>query len=79
MFSRVVAALGRQAAVAAPVGAAAGAASVALGSVALADEAEHGLAAPAYPWSHSGAFAAYDAASIRRGHQVCRPFTLPGR
>lgn len=23
-----------------------------------------------YPWSHNGAFAAYDAGSIRRGHQV---------
>ena len=23
-----------------------------------------------YPWSHTGAMAAYDAASIRRGHQV---------
>lgn len=26
--------------------------------------------APAFPWSHSGAMASYDTASIRRGHQV---------
>lgn len=35
-----------------------------------ADEAEHGLAAPAYPWPHAGMISSYDAASIRRGHQV---------
>lgn len=34
------------------------------------EEAEHGLHAPSYPWSHSGHFSAYDHASIRRGHQV---------
>lgn len=51
----------------------AGAALAATGGVGLAlmeDEAEHGLHAPAYPWSHSGWFSAYDHASIRRGHQV---------
>ncbi|GAQ91947.1 Cytochrome c1 [Klebsormidium nitens] len=35
-----------------------------------ADEAEHGLHAPAYPWPHNGIFSSYDHASIRRGHQV---------
>ena len=39
--------------------------------VALAEEeAEHGLHAPEYPWSHNGYFSSYDHASIRRGHQV---------
>ncbi|CAI5486930.1 unnamed protein product [Closterium sp. Naga37s-1] len=42
----------------------------ALADVARADEAEHGLHAPAYPWSHDGIFSSYDHASIRRGHQV---------
>lgn len=37
---------------------------------AMADEAEHGLAAPSYPWSHHGWLSAFDHASIRRGHQV---------
>lgn len=45
-------------------------AGVAAASVAVADEAEHGLALPAYAWPHDGAFRAYDHASIRRGHQV---------
>ena len=31
---------------------------------------EHGLHAPQYPWPHNGVFSSYDAASIRRGHQV---------
>ncbi|KAH7295469.1 hypothetical protein KP509_27G049600 [Ceratopteris richardii] len=35
-----------------------------------ADEAEHGLAAPHYPWPHGGFLSSYDHASIRRGHQV---------
>lgn len=35
-----------------------------------ADEAEHGLAAPSYPWPHEGILSSYDHASIRRGHQV---------
>lgn len=50
-----------------------GAAAVGLGllsSIALADEAEHGLEAPSYPWPHDGFFAAYDHRSIRRGFQV---------
>lgn len=34
------------------------------------EEADHGLHAPEFPWSHSGFFSAYDHASIRRGHQV---------
>lgn len=37
---------------------------------AVADEAEEGLEVPDYPWPHNGIFSAYDAASIRRGHQV---------
>lgn len=41
-----------------------------VGFAMMEDEAEHGLHAPAYPWSHSGWFSAYDHASIRRGHQV---------
>ncbi|KAJ4960938.1 hypothetical protein NE237_020848 [Protea cynaroides] len=39
-------------------------------TVASADEAEHGLAAPNYPWPHNGILSSYDHASIRRGHQV---------
>lgn len=41
-----------------------------LAGVAYADEAEHGLPAPDYPWPHSGILSSYDHASIRRGHQV---------
>ncbi|KOM38180.1 hypothetical protein LR48_Vigan03g156200 [Vigna angularis] len=39
-------------------------------TVAVADEAEHGLACPSYPWPHKGILSSYDHASIRRGHQV---------
>ncbi|KAJ4888263.1 Cytochrome c1 1 [Raphanus sativus] len=39
-------------------------------TVASADEAEHGLACPDYPWPHDGILSSYDHASIRRGHQV---------
>jgi ubiquinol-cytochrome c reductase cytochrome c1 subunit len=39
-------------------------------SVATADEAEHGLHPPSYPWSHEGFFSSYDARAIRRGFQV---------
>ncbi|KAH7846817.1 hypothetical protein Vadar_018511 [Vaccinium darrowii] len=39
-------------------------------TIASADEAEHGLACPDYPWPHSGILSSYDHASIRRGHQV---------
>nr|KYP31784.1 hypothetical protein KK1_047725 [Cajanus cajan] len=39
-------------------------------STAAADEAEHGLACPSYPWPHKGILSSYDHASIRRGHQV---------
>jgi ubiquinol-cytochrome c reductase cytochrome c1 subunit len=45
----------------------------ALGGAALwasADEAEHGLEAPQYPWSHEGFFESFDHTAIRRGHQV---------
>ncbi|KAF5758167.1 putative cytochrome c1, cytochrome c-like domain superfamily [Helianthus annuus] len=35
-----------------------------------ADEAEHGLECPNYPWPHQGILSSYDHASIRRGHQV---------
>lgn len=38
--------------------------------IASADEAEHGLAPPQYPWSHSGWLDSFDYGSIRRGHQV---------
>lgn len=30
------------------------------GTIALADEAEHGLHAPQYPWPHEGVFSSYD-------------------
>ncbi|PUZ52658.1 hypothetical protein GQ55_6G287600 [Panicum hallii var. hallii] len=39
-------------------------------TIASADEAEHGLAAPDYPWPHAGIMSSYDHGSIRRGHQV---------
>ncbi|CAO2170018.1 unnamed protein product [Urochloa humidicola] len=39
-------------------------------TIASADEAEHGLEAPEYPWPHAGIMSSYDHASIRRGHQV---------
>ncbi|EOA24699.1 hypothetical protein CARUB_v10017977mg [Capsella rubella] len=39
-------------------------------TVASADEAEHGLESPNYPWPHDGILSSYDHASIRRGHQV---------
>ncbi|XP_024031850.1 cytochrome c1-2, heme protein, mitochondrial [Morus notabilis] len=39
-------------------------------TVASADEAEHGLECPNYPWPHEGILSSYDHASIRRGHQV---------
>ncbi|KAJ6386354.1 hypothetical protein OIU77_029342, partial [Salix suchowensis] len=39
-------------------------------SVASADEAEHGLECPSYPWPHKGILSSYDHASIRRGQQV---------
>ncbi|CAN4079126.1 unnamed protein product [Withania somnifera] len=41
-----------------------------LATVASADEAEHGLECPSYPWPHAGILSSYDHASIRRGHQV---------
>jgi ubiquinol-cytochrome c reductase cytochrome c1 subunit len=48
-----------------------GAAGLALlSTIALADEAEHGLEAPEYPWPQDGFFSAYDHRSIRRGFQV---------
>uniref|UniRef100_A0A0D6R8Q5 Cytochrome c domain-containing protein n=1 Tax=Araucaria cunninghamii TaxID=56994 RepID=A0A0D6R8Q5_ARACU len=39
-------------------------------TIAAADEAEHGLECPNYPWPHRGILSSYDHASIRRGHQV---------
>ncbi|KAI3722229.1 hypothetical protein L2E82_33260 [Cichorium intybus] len=39
-------------------------------TIASADEAEHGLESPSYPWPHQGILSSYDHASIRRGHQV---------
>lgn len=33
------------------------------GTIALADEAEHGLAVPNYPWPHKGILSSYDHAS----------------
>lgn len=45
-----------------------------LAGLAYADEAEHGLSAPDYPWPHNGILSSYDHASIRRGHQVKTPF-----
>ncbi|XP_038974416.1 cytochrome c1 1, heme protein, mitochondrial-like isoform X2 [Phoenix dactylifera] len=41
-----------------------------LATLASADEAEHGLPCPIYPWPHKGILSSYDHASIRRGHQV---------
>ncbi|KAK9822954.1 hypothetical protein WJX74_008523 [Apatococcus lobatus] len=53
------------------IGAGAAVATAGLTSLAIAEEeADHGLHAPEFPWSHSGFFSAYDHASIRRGHQV---------
>ncbi|KAI3973396.1 hypothetical protein MKW92_025667 [Papaver armeniacum] len=39
-------------------------------TIASADEAEHGLECPSYPWPHEGILSSYDHSSIRRGHQV---------
>jgi cytochrome c1 len=55
---------------AAPGVALGGAALFGLSATAVADEAEHGLHAPSYTWPHDGFFSSYDAAAIRRGHQV---------
>jgi len=35
-------------------------------------DAEHGLHAPEYPWSHNGVLSTFDHLSIRRGYQVYR-------
>jgi ubiquinol-cytochrome c reductase cytochrome c1 subunit len=35
-----------------------------MASCAYADEAEHGLPAPSYPWPNDGLFASYDHASL---------------
>ncbi|CAM6084738.1 unnamed protein product [Calypogeia fissa] len=43
---------------------------IGIAGVVHADEAEHGLGAPDYPWPHNGILSSYDHASIRRGHQV---------
>ncbi|KAJ8566919.1 hypothetical protein K7X08_019127 [Anisodus acutangulus] len=43
---------------------------VGFATAASADEAEHGLECPNYPWPHEGILSSYDHASIRRGHQV---------
>jgi hypothetical protein len=50
-----------------------------LAGLAYADEAEHGLSAPDYPWPHNGILSSYDHASIRRGHQVKTPFRTRSR
>jgi hypothetical protein len=50
-----------------------------LAGLAYADEAEHGLSAPDYPWPHNGILSSYDHASIRRGHQVKIPFRTRSR
>ncbi|KAF8378134.1 hypothetical protein HHK36_029471 [Tetracentron sinense] len=39
-------------------------------TIASADEAEHGLECPSYPWPHKGILSSYDHSSIRRGQQV---------
>ena len=52
------------------LGAAAAALAATSTTVVLADEAEHGLPSPPYPWPHNGLFSSYDHASIRRGHMV---------
>ena len=41
-----------------------------LAGIAYADEAEHGLQAPNYPWVHDGWFSSYD-------HASSVPITLP--
>lgn len=41
-----------------------------LAGMAYADEAEHGLQAPNYPWAHDGWFSSYD-------HASSVPLTLP--
>ncbi|CAL9075461.1 unnamed protein product [Musa textilis] len=41
-----------------------------LATITSADEAEHDLPGPSYPWPHKGILSSYDHASIRRGHQV---------
>ncbi|KAL5575943.1 hypothetical protein UlMin_017642 [Ulmus minor] len=38
--------------------------------VAFADEAEHGLECPNYPWPHKGILSSYNHGSIHRGHQL---------
>ncbi|KAK8664057.1 hypothetical protein V6N13_083860 [Hibiscus sabdariffa] len=43
-------------------------------TVASADEAEHGLAVPNYPWPHSGILSSYDHASFT--NKFVRPATL---
>jgi len=59
---------------------AAGLAAAGAGAVALAEEeADHGLHAPHFPWSHEGLFSAYDHAAIRRGHQVYTQVRERGR
>ncbi|KAK6915051.1 Cytochrome c1 [Dillenia turbinata] len=42
---------------------------LAFGTVASADEFEHGLECPSYPWPHQGILSSYDHSSSRR-HQV---------
>lgn len=50
------------------MGASAAAGVFAASGVALANDSV--LHPPAYPWTFNGFFNSYDAASIRRGHQV---------
>ncbi|KAG8462684.1 hypothetical protein KFE25_004660 [Diacronema lutheri] len=62
-LARILASRGVQA-----VGASVAAGAFAASGVALASD--NVLHPPAYPWTFNGFFNAYDAASIRRGHQV---------
>ena len=62
---------GRAGAGAGMLGMAAMAAAAAVGAVTVtvahADEAEHGLHAPSYPWPHNGIFSSYDHSAYVQG------------
>ncbi|KAG8481723.1 hypothetical protein CXB51_026637 [Gossypium anomalum] len=45
-------------------------------TIASADESEHGLEAPNYPWPHSGILSSYDHASLSAYHLSLRPSSL---
>ncbi|KAJ0052696.1 hypothetical protein Pint_02929 [Pistacia integerrima] len=44
-------------------------------TIASADEAEHGLACPNYPWPHNGILSSYDHASFGGAANYLKPFT----